>query len=82
MTKELWCNQCVNCKGKKEKNNDELMRAYEDAIYYSSTTDKKLMYSDSSIAVATKTLNNDFISRAYLVKGTIYYFNLKNTNLL
>ncbi|MCT4318872.1 helix-turn-helix domain-containing protein [Elizabethkingia anophelis] len=64
-------------KAKKEKNNDELMRAYEDAIYYSSTTDKKLMYSDSSIAVATKTLNNDFISRAYLVKGTIYYFNLK-----
>ena len=64
-------------KAKKEKNNDELMRAYEDAIYYSSTTDKKLIYADSSIAVATKTLNNDFISRAYLVKGTIYYFNLK-----
>lgn len=67
----------IIAKAKKEKDNDELMRAYEDAIYYSSTTDKKLIFADSSIGVAAKTLNNDLISRSYLVKGTIYYYNLK-----
>lgn len=57
------------------------MRAYEDAFYYSSNVEKKLTYSDSCIAAAKKTLNNDLIGRSYLGKGTIYYYNLKNTNL-
>ncbi|WP_236900545.1 hypothetical protein [Elizabethkingia ursingii] len=49
-------------KAKKEKNNEELMHAYEDAFYYSSTAEKKFTYADSSIAVAKKTMNNDLIS--------------------
>ncbi|AJW62907.1 Tetratricopeptide repeat protein [Elizabethkingia miricola] len=64
-------------KAKKEKNNEELMHAYEDAFYYSSTAENKFIYADSSIAVAKKTMNNDLISRAYLVKGSIYYYNYK-----
>lgn len=67
----------VIAKAKKEKNYEELMRAYEDAFYYSSNVEKKLTYSDSCIAAAKKTLNNDLIGRSYLGKGTIYYYNLK-----
>ncbi|KGO12141.1 hypothetical protein KS04_00350 [Elizabethkingia miricola] len=46
-------------KAKKEKNNEELMHAYEDAFYYSPTAENKFIYADSSIAVAKKTMNND-----------------------
>ena len=53
------------------------MLGYEDGVYYSASSEKKLMYADSSIATAKKTLNNDLISRSYLGKGIIYYYNLK-----
>ncbi|MCT4221563.1 AraC family transcriptional regulator [Elizabethkingia anophelis] len=64
-------------KAKKEKNNEQLVLGYEDGVYYSASSEKKLMYADSSIATAKKTLNNDLISRSYLGKGIIYYYNLK-----
>ncbi|MCT3709249.1 helix-turn-helix transcriptional regulator [Elizabethkingia anophelis] len=64
-------------KAKKEKSNEELMHAYEDAVYYSSKNENKIIYADSTIAIAKKTLNNDLISRSYLGKGMIYYYNLK-----
>ncbi|GJN61908.1 hypothetical protein ELAK_20580 [Elizabethkingia anophelis] len=64
-------------KAKKEKSNEELMHAYEDAVYYSSKNENKIIYADSTIATAKKTLNNDLISRSYLGKGIIYYYNLK-----
>ncbi|WP_407487485.1 AraC family transcriptional regulator [Elizabethkingia anophelis] len=64
-------------KAKKEKSNEELMHAYEDAVYYSSKNENKIIYADSTIAIAKKTLNNDLISRSYLGKGIIYYYNLK-----
>ncbi|WP_284442684.1 helix-turn-helix domain-containing protein [Elizabethkingia anophelis] len=64
-------------KAKKEKINEELMHAYEDAVYYSSKNENKIIYADSTIVTAKKTLNNDLISRSYLGKGIIYYYNLK-----
>ncbi|WP_260207841.1 AraC family transcriptional regulator [Elizabethkingia anophelis] len=64
-------------KAKKEKSNEELMHAYEDAVYYSSKNENKIIYADSTIVTAKKTLNNDLISRSYLGKGIIYYYNLK-----
>ncbi|WP_076752806.1 hypothetical protein [Elizabethkingia anophelis] len=64
-------------KAKKEKSNEELMHAYEDAVYYSSKNENKIIYADSTIATAKKTLNNDLISRSYLGKGIIYYYKLK-----
>ncbi|WP_407535145.1 AraC family transcriptional regulator [Elizabethkingia miricola] len=64
-------------KAKKEKNNEKLVLGYEDAVYYSATNEKKLMYADSTIAAAKKTSNNDLISRSYLGKGIIYYYHFK-----
>lgn len=52
----------------KRKNNEQLVLGYEDGVYYSASSEKKLMYADSSIATAKKTLNNDLISRSYLEK--------------
>lgn len=39
-------------KAKKEKSNEELMHAYEDAVYYSSKNENKIIYADSTIAIA------------------------------
>ena len=69
-------NDFIN-KAKKEKNNEQLVLGYEDGIYYSASSDRKLIYADSSIAAAKKTSNNDLISRSYLGKGIVYYYNLK-----
>ncbi|WP_260254974.1 helix-turn-helix domain-containing protein [Elizabethkingia meningoseptica] len=65
-------------KAKKEKNYNKLVQGYEDAVYYSATNKKKLIYADSSIIAAKESQNNDLISRSYLGKGIIYYYNLKN----
>lgn len=62
-------------KAKSEHNYDQLSRAYIDAIYFSS--DQKLIYADSAIAASFKTKKKDFIARAYLAKGSVYYFNHK-----
>lgn len=62
-------------KAKKENNNERLIKGYEHAIYYSSDVDKKLLYADSAIAVAIKFKNTDLISRAYVGKGIIFYYN-------
>lgn len=67
----------IIAKAKKEKNYGELTSAYQDALFYTPSVEKKLIYADSIIAVAPKTLNNDIISRSYMEKGTIYYFHLK-----
>lgn len=64
-------------KAKSEKNYEQLAQGYEDAFYFSSNPNKKLKYADSCINASLKTHNNDLISRSYLGKGTIYYFNFK-----
>lgn len=62
-------------KAKSEKNNKRLIKGYEHAIYYSSNVNEKLIYADSAISTALKNDDADLISRAYLGKGIIYYYN-------
>ena len=64
-------------KAKKENNYEKLVKGYEDAFYYSNDATLKLKYADSCINASLKTNDYDVISRSYLGKGTIYYFNLK-----
>lgn len=62
---------------KKENNYAKLAQGYEDARYFSPAPQTKLQYADSCISASLKTSDNDLISRSYLGKGTVYYFNLK-----
>lgn len=62
-------------KAKKEHSLKEQINGYEEAIYYTESVNKKLSYADSAISVASKTNEPDIISRAYLGKGIIYYYN-------
>lgn len=62
-------------KAKEECNYKELIQGYEEAIYYDKDIDVKLIYADSAIIAAKKYNNSDQISRAYLGKGIIYYYN-------
>lgn len=62
-------------KAKKEHSLKEQITGYEEAIYYIESVNKKLSYADSVISVASKTNEPKVISRAYLGKGIIYYYN-------
>lgn len=65
-------------KAKKEHDFNKVIAGYEEAIYYSNTAERKLRYGDSAIVAAVKSTDNDQISRAYLGKGIIYYYNIRN----
>src|SRR5690606_1843140 len=62
-------------KAKKEKNYAQLSRGYIDAINFSGGN--KITYADSAIYAANLTRKNDLIARAYMFKGSTYYFNHK-----
>lgn len=62
-------------KAKKDHNYKKLIRGYEEAIYYSRDVNRKLLYADSTIITSIQNKNDDDISRAYLGKGIIYYYN-------
>lgn len=64
-------------KAKKEKNYDKLVQGYKDAVFYTISKEKKLMYSDSAIWAAKLSENRDLISIAYLEKGVVYYYHYK-----
>lgn len=64
-------------KAKREHNFIKEIRGYEEAIYYSKNVDHKLLYADSAIITAKKFNDIDQISRAFLGKGIIYYYNKK-----
>lgn len=64
-------------KAKKEKKYPELFQAYRDAVFYSKSTDKKIKYADSCLDAAYKSGSDDRVSTAYILKGSIYYGNLK-----
>lgn len=68
----------------KAKNEDEfekLCLGYKDAVYFSKDINRKLSYTDSTIAAAFKSGKDELISDAYLGKGIIYYFNLRKFQL-
>lgn len=62
-------------KAKSENNSKRLIKGYENAVYYSAKVDEKLVYADSALTVALQIKDTDQISRAYLGKGIIYFYN-------
>ena len=64
-------------KAKNDHNLKKQIRGYEEAIYYSKETGRKLSYADSAITTATKSNDQNQIARAYAGKGIIYYYNLR-----
>ncbi|WP_288462527.1 helix-turn-helix domain-containing protein [uncultured Chryseobacterium sp.] len=62
-------------KAKKEHCLNKQIIGYEEAIFYTKNVDRKLSYADSTISVALQTKVPDVISRSYLGKGIIYYYN-------
>lgn len=68
---------------KARKNNDDkhLIIGYEEAIYYNKDVNRKLAYADSAVIHSLKTKDADAISRAYLGKGIVYYYNLRKYKL-
>lgn len=64
-------------KAKNDHNLKKQIRGYEEAIYYSKETGRKLSYADSAITSASKLNDQDQIARAYAGKGIIYYYNLR-----
>jgi YesN/AraC family two-component response regulator len=68
-------------KAQVEKNYPRLVEGYLDAIQYSPNSDDKLRYADSAIMASNLTKNDSIISRAYLHKGIVYYFNFKKYKL-
>lgn len=65
-------------KARREQNLKKLIAGYEEAIYFTGQPEKKLQLGDSIIIIAKKSGNSDQISRAYLGKGIIYYYNIRN----
>ena len=68
-------------KSKNDKNNERLLEGYKDGIFYSSTKENKLLYSDSCLATAIKIKKDDWIFSSYLMRGSIYYFYYKKYKL-
>lgn len=64
-------------KARTENHTWELLNAYENGIYFSSGKEQKIKYADSAIQAALQSGKAEYISRAYLGKGIVYYFNYK-----
>lgn len=62
-------------KAKKEHCLNKQIIGYEEAIFYTKNIDRKLSYADSAISVALQAKVPDVVSRSYLGKGIIYYYN-------
>ncbi|NML70776.1 AraC family transcriptional regulator [Chryseobacterium sp. RP-3-3] len=69
-----YVNQYIR-KAKNEANFAKLVQGYRDAVLFTPSEQKKLVYADSTIYAALRSGDNDLISIAYLGKGIIYYFN-------
>ncbi|ANF50296.1 hypothetical protein A0O34_07100 [Chryseobacterium glaciei] len=68
-------------KAKTEKSYSKLVEGYKDGILYSACRNDKLNFSDSAIWAAKLAKDDNLIGRAYLTKGTVYYFNFKKYKL-
>ncbi|MBO9676324.1 MAG: AraC family transcriptional regulator [Sphingobacteriaceae bacterium] len=64
-------------KAKHEKKYWKMVEGYLDGIQYSPNAHQKLKYADSAIWAAKFTRNDSILSRAYVQKGIVYYFNFK-----
>ncbi|MFV8324931.1 AraC family transcriptional regulator [Flavobacterium sp. ZS1P14] len=63
-------------KAKSEKNSAEIINGYKNYVYHSSEN-LKLVYSDSMVYTAKKSLDNALIGSAYLTKGIVFYSQKK-----
>ncbi len=64
-------------KAKKEKDYEEILQGYQDAVFFSKDKSEKLKYADSCVTSVLKSDDKKIISKAYLEKGVIYYFFYK-----
>lgn len=60
-------------KAKGEKNLKEIVKAFDEKIYFSKGV-LRLQYADSTLMAALKTKDNTIIGKAYSTKGNQYYF--------
>lgn len=63
-------------KAKKENNNKEIVRAFNEKIYFVKD-DLPLKFADSAILFALKTKDNEIIGQSYSSKGAHFYFTGK-----
>lgn len=68
-------------KAKSEKNLGEVINGYKNYVYHSSE-DLKLVYADSMIYTAKKSMDNSLLGSAYLTKGIVYYAEKKHNSAL
>ena len=64
-------------KAKSESKLKNLIQGYQDARQFSSSVRDKHLYADSTIQASLQLKDNVQISKAYLSKGIVYYFNEK-----
>lgn len=63
---------------KEERNSAQLTHAYIDALTYHPSTDVKLKYADSAVAIALCSARSDVIADAYMNRGMIHYARYRN----
>lgn len=68
-------------KAKGEKKSKEIVNGYKNYIYYA-PENLKLIYADSMVYAAKKSMDNALIGSAYLSKGVLYYIQKKHTYAL
>jgi AraC-like DNA-binding protein len=68
-------------KARSENNSKEVVNGYKNYVYHSSEN-LKLIYADSMIYTAKKSMNNALIGSAYLSKGILYYTLKKHNQAL
>lgn len=76
----VFVNLYIN-KARKDNDDQRMIIGYEEALYYSKDVNRKLAYADSAIIKSISTKDSDAISRAYLGKGIVYYYNLRKYKL-
>ncbi|KQT15132.1 hypothetical protein ASG31_16170 [Chryseobacterium sp. Leaf404] len=64
-------------KAKSEGRKDRLIQGYRDGRQFSRVFDQKIKYADSTISASVDFGDKDEISKSYLSKGILYYFNKK-----
>lgn len=65
-------------KAKNEGDELKLIAGYEEAIYYTKSPQRKLLYADSAIIGALRSKDDDQIARSHIGKGIVYYYNIRN----
>ncbi|MCI9843630.1 AraC family transcriptional regulator [Flavobacterium pectinovorum] len=79
--KQLYYLQYFLNKAKREKNSEEIVNGYKNYLHYSPER-LKIVYADSMIYAAKKSLDNALIGSSYLSKGIVYYARKEHKNAL